>query len=52
VVAVDRRTVLNPVAYWLDRPEGKLRPAAAELARRIIKAAGVEGGDVRGFLGL
>ena len=39
VVAVDDRTVLNPVAYWLDRPEGTLRPAAAEFARRIMLAA-------------
>jgi hypothetical protein len=42
VVAVDDRTVLNPVAYWLDRPEGTLRPAAAEFARRIMRAAGLD----------
>jgi len=42
VVAVDDRTVLNPVAYWLDRPEGSLRPAAAEFARRIMRAAGLD----------
>lgn len=42
VVAVDDRTVLNPVAYWLDRPEGTLRPAAAEFARRIMQAAGLD----------
>ncbi|HVJ32459.1 MAG TPA: LysR substrate-binding domain-containing protein [Terriglobia bacterium] len=41
LLPVDRRTALNTVAYWLDRPEGKLRPAAMELARRIMRAAGV-----------
>jgi LysR family glycine cleavage system transcriptional activator len=50
VVAVDDRTVLNPVAYWLDRPEGTLRPAAAEFARRIMQAAGVDESAARGFL--
>jgi DNA-binding transcriptional LysR family regulator len=50
VVAVDDRTVLNPVAYWLDRPEGNLRPAAAEFARRIMQAAGVSERAVREFL--
>jgi len=49
VVAVDDRTVLNPVAYWLDRPEGKLRPAAAELARRIMQAAGVAEEEMKRF---
>ncbi len=39
---VDDRTALNTVAYWLDRPEGRLRPAALELARRILIAAKVE----------
>jgi DNA-binding transcriptional LysR family regulator len=51
VVQVDPRTVLNPVAYWLDRPEGKLRPAAAELARRIMKAAGLEEQAMARFIG-
>jgi LysR family glycine cleavage system transcriptional activator len=50
VVPVDKRTVLNPVAYWLDRPESKLRPAAAELARRIMKAASVGKDAVARFL--
>ena len=50
VVTVDKRTVLNPVAYWLDRPESKLRPAAAEFARRIMKAAGVGKGAAAQFL--
>jgi DNA-binding transcriptional LysR family regulator len=50
VVAVDARTVLNPVAYWLDRPEGSLRPAAAEFARRIMRAANVSESTARDFL--
>lgn len=50
VVAVDDRTVRNPVAYWLDRPEGNLRPAAAEFARRIMQAAGVAERAARDFL--
>jgi hypothetical protein len=50
VVAVDDRTVLNPVAYWLDRPEGALRPAAAEFARRIMRAAGLDAATMTRFL--
>jgi LysR family glycine cleavage system transcriptional activator len=50
VVAVDDRTVLNPVAYWLDRPEGTLRPAAAEFARRIMQAAGFDEAAMGRFL--
>ena len=50
LVAVDDRTVKNPVAYWLDRPDGALRPAAAELARRIMKAADVEENAATRFL--
>src|SRR6185369_15948941 len=50
VVAVDDRTVLNPVAYWLDRAEGTLRPGAAAFARRIMQAAGVSEPDMRNFL--
>ena len=41
LVAVDERTVLNPVAYWLDRPNGTIRAAAATLAKRIAKEAGM-----------
>ncbi len=51
VVAVDARTVLNPVAYWLDRPEGTLRPAAAEFARRVMRAAGLDAAATARFLG-
>jgi LysR family transcriptional regulator, glycine cleavage system transcriptional activator len=50
VVAVDRRTVLNPVSYWIDRPEGRLRPAAAELARRIAVEAGLSAPKLEAFL--
>ena len=50
VVAVDRRTVLNPVSYWLDRPEGRLRPAAATLARRIMQMAEVEPSAIDRFI--
>jgi DNA-binding transcriptional LysR family regulator len=39
---VDERVALNSVAYWLDRPAGRVRPAALELARRILRAADVE----------
>lgn len=51
LVAVDERTVLNPVSYWMDRPEGTARPAAAELARRIAAEAGLEGAKLNNFLG-
>ncbi|KRE02101.1 transcriptional regulator [Bosea sp. Root381] len=50
LVAVDPRTALNPVAYWLDRPLGALRPAAAELARRIADEAGVAGNEIEAFV--
>ncbi|TGP84096.1 LysR family transcriptional regulator, partial [bacterium M00.F.Ca.ET.222.01.1.1] len=35
IVGVDERVALNPVSYWLDRPVGRPRAAAADLARRI-----------------
>ncbi|PSJ62129.1 LysR family transcriptional regulator [Pseudaminobacter soli (ex Li et al. 2025)] len=50
IVRVDQGEVLNPVAYWLDRPTGTPRPAAAELARRIAREAGVEADTVEAFL--
>ena len=50
IVAVDKRTVLNPVSYWLDRPEGRPRAAAAELARRIGKEAGLAEAKLEAFL--
>jgi LysR family glycine cleavage system transcriptional activator len=42
--------VINPVSYWLDRPAGRPRPAAAELARRIGKEAGLEAAKLEAFL--
>jgi DNA-binding transcriptional LysR family regulator len=50
LVAVDSRTVLNPVSYWLDRPIGTIRPAAATLARRIADEAGVGAETLASFL--
>lgn len=50
IVAVDPRTVLNPVSYWIDRPQGLPRPAAIELTRRIGKEAGVATTDIEAFL--
>ena len=47
---VDKRTVRNPVSYWLDRPQGALRPAAAELAMRIAAEAGVAAAKLDAFL--
>jgi DNA-binding transcriptional LysR family regulator len=50
LMAVDDRTVLNPVSYWLDRPKGALRPAAATLARRIAQEAGMGDDALAAFL--
>ncbi len=50
IVPVDDRTVLNPVSYWMDRPLGRPRAAAAELAQRIGREAGVERGRIDAFL--
>ena len=50
LVQVDPRSVLNPVSYWLDRPLGSPRTAAAELARRIGREAGVEPARMQAFL--
>jgi LysR family glycine cleavage system transcriptional activator len=50
IVTVDERTALNPVSYWLDRPLGRPRQAAAELARRIGKAAGLTPEKIEAFL--
>jgi len=51
LVAVDGRTVLNPVSYWMDRHEGTPRPAAAELAKRIAAEAGLDEKKLDNFLG-
>lgn len=50
VVTVDERTALNPVSYWLDRPLGKPREAAAELARRIGRQASLPQERIEAFL--
>ncbi|HEX6120873.1 MAG TPA: LysR substrate-binding domain-containing protein [Dongiaceae bacterium] len=50
LVAVDPRQVLNPVSYWLDRPRGTIRPAAAALAERIAREAGMADVALAGFL--
>ncbi|KQZ99758.1 transcriptional regulator [Mesorhizobium sp. Root157] len=50
IVAVDERRVLNPVSYWLDRPLGRPRAAAIELARRIGAEAGTDAQRIDAFL--
>ena len=50
LVQVDQRTVLNPVSYWLDRPIGTIRGAAAILAKRIADEAGMSTDVLAGFL--
>jgi LysR family transcriptional regulator, glycine cleavage system transcriptional activator len=50
IVAVDERTALSPISYWLDRPAGKARGAAAELARRIGLEAGLAPEKIETFL--
>jgi DNA-binding transcriptional LysR family regulator len=50
LVRVDERTVLNPVSYWLDRPNGTIRPAAATLAKRIAEEAGMGAETLAAFL--
>jgi DNA-binding transcriptional LysR family regulator len=50
IVAVDERTALSPISYWLDRPVGKPREAAAELARRIGREAGLAQEKIETFL--
>jgi DNA-binding transcriptional LysR family regulator len=52
IVAVDTRSALNPVSYWLDRPAGRPRAAAAVLARRIGVLAGVAADSIEEFLGM
>jgi len=50
IVTVDERVALNPVSYWMDRPVGRPRAAAAELARRIAAQAGLAPETVEAFL--
>ena len=50
IVAVDKRIVLNPISYWLDRPAGRPRAAAADLARRIAAQAGLAPEKIEAFI--
>ncbi|RWL96252.1 MAG: LysR family transcriptional regulator [Mesorhizobium sp.] len=50
IVAVDERVALNPVSYWMDRPIGRPRAAAADLARRIAEQAGLAPEKLEAFL--
>lgn len=50
LAVVDRRTALNPVSYWLDRPLGQPRPAAVALATRISAEAGLPQARLTAFL--
>ncbi|MDG4854431.1 LysR family transcriptional regulator [Mesorhizobium sp. M1A.F.Ca.IN.020.03.2.1] len=50
IVPVDERVALNPVSYWLDRPVGRPRAAAADLARRIAEQAGLAPEKLEAFL--
>jgi DNA-binding transcriptional LysR family regulator len=50
LVRVDDRTALNPVSYWLDRPIGSPRAAAAVLAARIAREAGLGAAELGAFL--
>ena len=50
VVQIDPRVSPAPSTYWLDRPEGRMRPAAAELARRLVHAAGLPPDAAANFL--
>lgn len=47
---VDAHEALNPVSYWLDRPLGGVRPAAAALAGRIAEQAGLSAAKLGAFL--
>ncbi|MBZ9886957.1 LysR family transcriptional regulator [Mesorhizobium sp. BR1-1-3] len=50
ITPVDERTALNPVSYWLDRPMGRPRAAAADLARRIAAEAGLAQEKIEAFI--
>jgi len=50
VVRVDDRVARNSVSYWLDRPPGKLRPAAIQLTHRLAEQAGVATEAVTAFI--
>ncbi|MEK9969292.1 MAG: LysR family transcriptional regulator [Ferrovibrio sp.] len=50
IVPVDERIARNSVSYWLDRPPGKLRTAAAELTHRLSAEAGVAPDALSAFI--
>lgn len=50
LVQVDGRSTPNPVSYWMDRPLGPVRPAAALLAERIAEAAGLASEKLESFI--
>ncbi|CAN7690153.1 LysR substrate-binding domain-containing protein [Mesorhizobium sp. LjNodule214] len=50
IVTVDDRAALNPISYWLDRPVGRPRAAAADLARRIAAQAGLGPEKIEAFI--
>lgn len=50
LACIDQRSVANPVSYWMDRPIGSIRPAAAMLAQRIAAAAELEENKLEVFL--
>jgi DNA-binding transcriptional LysR family regulator len=50
VVALDRRTSRYHVAFQVIRPSEPLRPAAAEVARRILSEAGVSDSEREAFV--
>ncbi|MER8962293.1 LysR family transcriptional regulator [Mesorhizobium sp. M0701] len=50
IVAVDERSALSPISYWLDRPLERPRAAAAELARRIAVQAGLAAEKIEQFI--
>jgi LysR family transcriptional regulator, glycine cleavage system transcriptional activator len=50
IVKVDPRVALSPVSYWLDRPLGGMRDAAAQLAWRIGGEAQVPDKDLAAFM--
>ena len=50
VVVVHQRSCINPAAYHLIRPAEPLRPAAADMARRLLAAAGKSEAEADGFV--
>ncbi len=51
LVVLDKRVVINPSSYWLDRPPGAMRDAALALAKRICREVGLSADVIAGFIG-